>query len=455
MEQNQLIKDLTGGNVTKELLKYAAPFVAASLLQVLYNMVDLIVVGQFVGSVGLSAVGIGGHLLILITTFVIGFSSGGQIYIAQIVGSGQIDRLNRTIGTLFTLLFASGALISVIGVIFSPSLIGVLNTPSEAVAQTRDYMVVCCSGVIFIAGYNVVSAILRGMGESRLPLWFALIATIVNIILDLVFVGALGMKSGGAALATIIGQGVSFIISIIYLYRHKDAFGFDFKLKSYKPVKEPLVVIVKLGLPMGIQQILIQTSMMYVNACINACGITASAVDAVGSKINGLMGVVSSSMHSASAAMIGQNIAAGKTDRVSKVFWTNEIVNTIFLAGIAVVFLLFPAQVFGIFNNEPEVLGMAPLYLKITLVMFATFAWMSAPLGLINGVGNARLNMILALFDGFVVRIGLTVLLGDIVGLGLTGYWLGNASAGFTTVIVGGVYYFSGLWKKRKLLVDS
>ncbi|MCR4841715.1 MAG: MATE family efflux transporter, partial [Eubacterium sp.] len=354
MKDESLIKDLTEGNVAKELIVYSLPFMGASILQVLYNLVDLAVVGHFVGSVGLSAVGIGGHLLMLITSFIIGFSAGGQIYISQLVGSKNYDKLNKTIGTLFVLLLGTGVLITIIGLIVSPHLIGILHTPEAAVSQTGDYMLICCGGVLFICGYNVVSAILRGMGESRLPMVFALVATAVNVVLDLVFVGAMGMQSAGAALATIIGQGVSFLISIVYLYIHRKSFGFDFKLSSFIPNRVVMGRIVRLGLPIGIQQIFIQVSMMFVNSRVNACSLTASAVDAVGAKLNGIMGVITASMQSASSAMIGQNIAAGKKDRVRKIFWTNEAVCTGFLVVIAILCLGFPTQVFSLFNSEEE-----------------------------------------------------------------------------------------------------
>ena len=450
-----MIKDLTEGNVAKQLLSYATPFILASILQALYGLVDIVIVGQFVGSTGISAVGISGQVLVLLTAMAIGFSSGGQIYIAQLVGAKNLERLNRTIGTLFSLLGLLAVGLTILGLCFCPTILRLLNTPEEAFPQARMYMMVCSIGLLFIYGYNGVCAVLRGMGESKLPLFFVGIATVVNIVLDFLFIGGFGLAATGAALATVLGQAVSFIASSIYLYRRRKAFGFDFRPASFQIDSHAATIITKLGVPLALQQVLINVSMMFVNSKVNSCGLTASAVDSVGTKINSIMGVVCGAMNAATSAMVGQNIAAGKKERIQRIFWTNEGICCIFFVIVACMFWFFPAQIFSIFNREPEVLALAPLYLKIAIVFYATFATMSAPLGIINGVGHAKLNLILAIADGFVVRIGLTVLFGDVLGMGLPGYWLGNAVAGFTTTIVGGLYYASGRWKKRTLLTEQ
>lgn len=453
--EKSFVTDLTEGNVPKQLMSYAAPFIFASILQSVYGLVDLVVVGQFVGSTGLSAVGISGQVMFLLTAMAIGFSSGGQIVISQLVGSKNLKRLNVTIGTLFSLLGILAIILTILGIIFCPSILSLLNTPEEAYAQAKSYLLICSIGMIFIYGYNGVCATLRGMGESKLPLYFVAIASVVNIVLDLLFVGGFKMQSAGAALATVLGQAVAFICSVIYLYKKRENFGFDFKLSSFKMEEKTAKVIIKLGLPMALQQMLINISMLYVNSCVNQCGLVASAVDSVGGKINGLMGVVCSSMNSAGAAMVAQNIGAGKKDRVVKIFWTSEGICMCFLALIIVLFMGCPTQIFRIFNQEPAVLAMAPTYLRIAIIFYATFATMAAPLSIINGVGNAGLNLGLAILDGFVVRISLTVLLGYTLGMGLEGFWLGNALAGFTTTIIGGIYFLSGRWKKRELLLHK
>ena len=213
-----LVKDLTKGNVTRQLLIFAMPLLLSNALQAIYNIVDMIIVGQFIGGSGMSAVSIGGDVLHLLTFVAMGFSSAGQVLIARDVGAKNYESVKNIIGTMFTFLLIASLSISVICLIIREPILNWLNTPAESFKFTMDYTVTCMVGLVFIYGYNIVSAILRGMGDSRRPFVFVGIAAILNIVLDLLFVAVFKMEVFGAALATVIGQGVSFIISIIYLY---------------------------------------------------------------------------------------------------------------------------------------------------------------------------------------------------------------------------------------------
>lgn len=453
-QTNSLSRDLTTGNVTKQLLSFALPFVLSSILQTAYNLVDMIVVGQFVGSVGLSAVSIGGQVTNLLTHLGLGFASGGQILIAQLMGVKDRDGIKHTIGTLFTALSLLSIVLGTLGCIFCRPLLGLLNTPEEAMGEAISYLFTCCLGMFFIYGYNVVSSILRGLGNSRWPFIFIAIASVVNLILDLFFVAVLHMGTFGAALATVMGQAVSFIIAIIYLYRSRESFGFDFKLKSFAIDKSKLKPLVRLGIPLALQSC-ITISMMFVDSFINAYGLVAAAVNGVGGKLYGLMSIIASSVEAAGGTMIGQNMAAGKLDRVKKILGVSYFICIAFFLVTAIAALFFPKEIFSVFNNEPEVLAMAPMYMRISIIMYLGFALMAPSLALINGVGFASLSLIIALLDGVVFRIGLSLLLGIGMNMGLPGFFLGSALASHVSVIMGGIYMFGGKWKKRRLLVDS
>ncbi len=208
MENNKtMARDLTQGSVTKLLLTFAFPLLCSNLLQTVYNMVDMVVVGHFVGKTGLSAVSIGGDVLGLLTFLVMGFSNAGQVILSQYIGAGRHDRVKGTIGTMFTLTFGMALVLSVACGLFLDRFLILMNTPEECLQYAWDYSFICILGLVFIYGYNLVSAILRGMGDSKHPLMFIAVATVVNLVLDLAFVAGLGMGPGGAALATVIARG--------------------------------------------------------------------------------------------------------------------------------------------------------------------------------------------------------------------------------------------------------
>ncbi len=444
-----LITNLAEGPVFRQLARFALPIMLANLLQAVYSMVDMVVVGQFGGAAGLSAVGIGGQLQMLFLTVGMGFSNGGQVVISQQVGVGS-ERISKTIGTLLSTELILAVIVGVIGIVFHNPILHMMNTPSAAYAQAVQYLVICSCGMIFIYGYNALCAILRGMGESRLPLVFIAIASLVNVALDLIFVGALQLGAGGAAAATVIAQGISFLCALIYLYRHKEAAQFDFRLRSFAIDLPQLKALSRLGIPSVVQQFMITASITFVNAQINSFDVIASAVDSVGSKLNTVANIVTGAISTASATMIAQSFAAKKNDRVRKVFWTGAAIGMIWWLILAAAYLLFPRQIFGLFTTDAEVLAMAPSYLMIAVIWLLTLCTMIGPFSLVQGVGFASFNLIVGILDGVVARIGLSLLLGHIMGL--YGYWLGSGLAGFVTTFAMGAYYLTGRWKNRSLI---
>ena len=453
MEQT-MIRDLTTGSVGKELLRFSFPFMLSNALQTIYNLVDMVIVGQFVGSVGLSAVSIGGQLMWLMCCLAIGYTSGGQIFISQLVGAGDHAGVRRTIGTIFTTMAGFSLVIATLGIVFCDPLLALLNTPPEALDQARDYVLICAAGMFFVYGYNTVSAILRGMGDSTRPFLFIAISALLNVILDLIFVGPLGMASAGAALATILAQAVSFIISIIYLYRRKESFGFDFRLRSFLPDGKTFAALSRLGLPLTVQSTAINVSMLYVSAGVNSYGLVYSSTFGIGGKLQSVMFIITNSISTASASMFGQNLGAGKHDRVKKIFWFGNLYCMIFFLVVTVFCLTIPVPVFRLFTKDPDVLAQAAHYMVVQVVMFSGFASMTAGIALINGIGNGSLSLITALLDGAVVRIGLCMLLAGPLGWGVWGYFWGNALAGYVSTLIGWLYYLTGAWKRRKLMID-
>ena len=453
VKQKTLIKDLTSGPVTLQLLQFALPIMLSNLLQTAYNMADMVIIGQFGGSTGLSSVSIGGDVLHLFMFLGMGFGTAGQIIVSQYVGAGRRQDLNRVIGTLFTSIASLSLVLTVIGFSLSGWLLQVLHAPEASAAGARDYIYCCTAGLIFTLGYNMVSAILRGMGDSKHPMMFVAVSAMTNIVLDLLFVGLFRWGAFGAAFATVLSQGLSLVLSIIYLYRNREAFCFDFKRTSFR--MDPAIVkhVVRLGIPIAIQTSAASISALFVSSHVNVYGVAASAVTGVGARLSSLALIVANSMNVSSAAMIGQCFGAGKMDRIRQAFFRVFLVDFVFVSVLTVIILSFPTFVFGLFNKDPEVLELAKMYAPVAAITFMGFSLRSPSLGLINGLGHSRMNFLMGLLEGFILRIGLTYLLGVVLGFGIQGFWYGSAIASYGYGLVGFPYMLSGKWKQRKTVI--
>ena len=453
MSDRSIIKDYTVGNPMKQLLVFSLPFMASNVLQQAYSLADTIIVGRYLGSAGLTAASNASNIIMIFLLTCIGFCSAGQIIISQHIGAGNRDRLRMTIGTMMTFTFIMGVVFMIIPFIFARQLLQLMNIPAEAFDGAMDYVKVCAFSNFIMSVYNGVSATLRGMGDSRHPMIFIMISSILNVILDIIFVGPLGMGCFGAALATVISQAISCLCSLIFMYRRRDAIGFDWKLASFRPDKKEAKILFKLGIPIMIQSVAVTVSMMVIHAWVNKYGLIASAVGAVGSKISMVAGICGHALNASGSTLVGQNFAAGKHKRVTITLGCIMVLGFAFSALISLLVIAFPEQIFGIFNSDPEVLKMCHTYVPITCIDAFGFATRAVAFAFINGIGFSTLSFVGGLTDGIVCRIGFALLFQVVFGLGLFGLWLGNALAGNVFILVGGIYYLTGLWKKRKSLV--
>lgn len=445
-----MVRDLTQGSVPRLLFAFAMPLFLSNALQAVYNIVDMIVVGQVLGGTGMSAVSTGGNVLHILTFLAMGFSGAGQVIIARDVGQKDMNAVKRTIGSMFTLLLGMSLFIAVLCYCIRDTILSLVNTPAEAWAYTMDYTVICIFGLVFIYGYNVVSAIMRGMGDSKRPFMFVAIAALANMVLDILFVAVLHMEVAGAALATVIGQGISFVYAIIYLYRHRDGFGFDFKPASFIPDRHTVGKICALGLPMALQSAAISISQTVVAAWVNSFGVIYSAVAGILSKINMMIGIMTQSVTTAGASMVGQNLGARQYKRVPVILgWATG--SSLVLATIAAVLMsVFPEPICALFTQDQLVLAEAGIIVLPCILNFLGAASRCFAFAIINGSGNSRLNLLVAILDGMIARIGVAWLLGWALTMGPQGFWLGDAVAGFMPFLIGGTYYLLGFWKRDK-----
>ena len=445
------IRDFTKGNIAKQLIVFSAPLFLSNLMQVVYNMADMLIVGQVHGKVGISAVSVGGDLCNLLTFIAIGFSNAGQVLVAKYIGAGQKDKLGRFTGTMCSFLLSSAVIISFFSIIFQDALLKFMQTPDAAYKDAAEYSLICMIGLVFIYGYNMVSAVLRGMGDSKHPFIFVSLAAVLNIILDIIFVMWLGIGAKGAALATVISQGASFLICAVFLFRKRKEFELSAKVRDFIiPDKAMLSSLIKLGIPMAIKMASVQISKLFVNSQINAYGVEVSAFAGIANKISSISNLISAAMNTAGSTMVGQNISAGKEDRVKDILKALSVITLAVSTVMTLGFYIFQNEIIGFFaDGDASVIAVGEHFFIIALLLFYASAMRAIMNALLNGSGNTKVNFATAVFDGIVMRFGLAILFGMVLKMEYYGFWLGDALAGFTPFVIGVVFYVTGWWKKN------
>jgi len=434
------------------LLRFVLPFLLANALNSLYNTVDTIIIGQFLGSYGIVAVSMGGKMLNLFTIISISLSAAGQVLISQHIGAGERQELNPTIGNLFTELFSISLVFAVATFVFGENILRIINTPEESIASALSYLRITSLGLPLIFGYNGVSSVLRAMGDSKSPLIFIAIATALNIVLDIVFILVFGLGVAGTALATVMGQGVSLVFSISLLYRKRDRFGFDFRLSSFKIQWRRFWLLLKLGLPLSMRGVFIVSTQFYLLSYINGYGIAAAAAYNVSDRIYHVANIFSMSAREAADTIVAQNIGAKRLDRVKETVKCVAIVSFTAAGVMSIVSILFPNFIFSLFTPDPEVLSQARVYMLICCIIYILTAAIAPYEGVVAGTGNAKLGFLGGMLDGVFFRVGFGMLFGLMLGMGAQGFFLGDALARLGIVFVGAVYYHSGAWKNYRIL---
>lgn len=455
MKSGRVGTNLTEGRILKTLLIFAIPIVLTNLIQQLYSMVDLMIVGQFVGSVGTVGVATGGEIADLITPIAMGFATAGQIYIAQLAGAKDERRSKETIGTLLTLMFLLSFICMAAAILFCRPILNLLNCPVEALGQAESYMMITAAGMPFIFGYNAVCGILRGLGESKRPLYFIIVAAVINIIMDILLVAVFRMGAAGTAVATVLSQLGSFGAAFYYMARHREHFEFEMKLSYFKMKAEPLKIILELGIPQVVRSMFVRFSMLWVNSNINSYGLIVSATNSVGNKINKFLEVFVQGVDTASGAMIGQNLGAKKHERAKNVVWVTLGCCLVFASICAVLSLTSAHQIFEIFTTDAAVVEMSSLYMRIMILHFYMSAVTGTFQAMITGSGFVSLGFLIGILDGVICRIGFSLLFVQVFQMGFSGYWMGTACARTLPGLLCFLYFMSGKWKTRKLLAEK
>lgn len=443
-------RSLTEGNITTQLILFAIPYMSANLLQALYGAVDTVVVGHFTNAAGLSAAAIGSQFMLLINGIIIGLSMGGTILIARYFGARSDKDIKETIGTMFTLFAIVSIILTLVMFAFVKPLVSIIQTPPEAVSQTEGYIFISSAGISFMFAYNALSAMLRGFGDSKSPLIFVAIASVCNVIGDLIFVAVFKMGAPGAALATILSQGLSAVLAVIYL--KKQNFHFDFKLSSFRIKAEKLKNLLYIGLPVSVQMSMTTVSSMFIMATVSIMGdVVASAAIGITSKINGFVRLPPVAFSAAISAMVSQNMGANRPKRAVRCLYTGIIVTLVF--GVISFSLLqfYPAHVIEIFTPESELIYATSQYLKSYSINCILVCFVFCLNGFFNGCGHTRFSMVNNLMAAFLLKVPAAWFISKMPGADLFSVGFATPLSSLLSITVGIIYLRSGKWRKLKL----
>ena len=451
-KENKFLKDMTKGTPWKLLLQFAVPLFIGNIFQQLYNMVDSIIVGNFVGPNALGAIGTTNSLNFLFFSLVAGLSVGIGIIVAQFFGSNNEEKVKDTIGNTIWIVLISSVIMACIGFFIAKPVLVLLRTDKVILGDATAYLKVTSIGICCTGLYNGVSSILRALGDSKTPLIFLIFASLVNVVLDLWFVLGLGWGVVGAGVATAFSQFLSAVTCIFYAYKSNTYFRLkkkNLKLNSYIVEKS-----LRLGIPVALQNSLIAFSLIVLQAIVNGYGATFTTAFTVISRIETLVQQPFMSLGAAVSTYTGQNLGAGKTDRVVKGFNSSNVMNVIFSAVVLVLFWTFTSPIVSIFGKDAEVLRIASDGLRITSCFYVFLGLIYTTRNVLNGAGDAMFS----LFTGIVEcigRVGFAYPLTLIPFLGSYGVFVATGITWMLNGLFSLIRYKRGKWKTINLVVHN
>lgn len=443
-----MVKSFTKGSPAKHLFFFAMPILLGSFFRQFYSIVDSIVVGRFLGKNMLAAVGASFPVIFAIISFIIGVTSGFTIVVSQYFGAKKTERVKATISTMYFFVFVFSILATVLSLIFSKDIFLMLNLPKHLLKDATLYFNVYVSGLVLFFGYSGTSAILRGLGDSKTPLYFLIFSTLLNIILDIVLIYFLHFQIEGVAYATIISQGLAFLFLVIYTYKRNenlrislDAFIFDFYIfkKAFK-----------IGFPSGIQMIAVSFGMIIISRIVNNFGTNVIAAYAVAMRIDSLGTLPAMSYRQALSSFTGQNVGAGKFNRVIQGYKSSLLQSIIICMIMTLVIVFFGNDLMRLFTDDKEVIRIGTEYLVIVSSFYVLFALLFNSNGALKGAGDAIVPMFITIFALWVVRIPVAYYLSGF--LGERGVWYAVPIGWGVGAVFSTLYFISGRWKNKGIV---
>lgn len=463
------MRDLSKGKEAKVILNFAIPMLLGNLFQQTYSFVDSMIVGRLIGDEALAAVGATFPIIFALISFIIGIASGGTIIISQYYGAKNIPKVRNTVDTIFIFVFFASLLIMGLGIGFSRQIYEYLHLPPEIIPYATTYLNTFLSGTILLFGFNGICSILRGIGDSRTPVYFLIIASLLNILLDFVFIKFLNLGIRGAALATVAANGITFIAAAIYLNKTHKVLRINFIHLKFD--KEVFWQSVKIGVPSGFQQTFVALGMIALFRIVNHFDTHVITAYSIAGRIDGLAMQPAMTFGQALSAFVGQNIGAGKIDRVRKGLLATLLMSIIVSVSVTIFVILLRIPLIELFTNTNQVIAVGSKYLVIVSSAYIIFSIMFSLNGVMRGAGDTLVPMFITLISLWIIRIPFASLLSgrflEILnnwGINLNlpplmsgklaevGIWFSVPIAWATGAIFSFFYYKTGKWKLKAII---
>ena len=439
------MKELTSGNEARLIFKFAMPMLLGNLFQQLYNIVDTIIVGNFLGKEALAAVGASFPIVFTLISLIIGVASGGTIVIAQYFGAGDHNSVKKAIHTMYIFLTIASVVLTLVGIPLTEQIFRMIRLPEEIMPEATTYLSIYLSGLIAFFGFNATSAILRGLGDSKTPLYFLMISTLFNIGLDLLFIVVFEWGIAGAAIATVISQAGAFLTAVVYLHRNHKLI--DFNLPAYRFDRKIFWQSLRIGLPTGFQHTFVSLGMMAIMSIVNTFGTNVIAGYAAAIRIDSLSILPAMNFSAALATFVGQNIGAGRSDRVRRGLAATLLMSSVVSLVVMAVVILFKYPLMGMFTKDTEVIRIGGEYLLIVSSFYLLFTAMFMINGVLRGAGDTLIPMFITLTSLWVIRIPFAWLFSR--SMGETGIWWSVPAGWGIGLVLSFLYYLTGRWKTK------
>lgn len=442
------MKNLTEGNSGSLIFKFAVPMLIGNVFQQMYNIVDSIFVGRYVGKEALAAVGASFPLIFMLISFVVGVAMGTTIIISQYFGARDMKMVKRSIDTMYIFLFFASVLVTVLGISLSGTIFRLIRLPEAVIPQAVTYFNVYLTGTIFFFGFNGISSVLRGLGDSKTPLYFLVISTVMNVILVWLFVAVFRWGVAGSAWATVISQAGAFFTSIIYLNKTHEVV----KLNSLKLIFDRAIFrkSLKIGLPTGLQQTFVSLGMLAVTRIVNGFGTDAIAAYSAAGRLDSLAGMPAMNFGAALSTFVGQNLGANKPERVKQGLKATFLMSGALALITSLFVIVFRKSLMHLFTSDANVIAIGAEYLVIVSSFYIFFSTMFVIGGVMRGAGDTIIPMFITLFALWAIRIPAAWIMSEYFGV--DGIWWSIPVAWFIGMMLSYLYYLKGNWKSKVIV---
>ncbi len=463
------MKDLTFGKERNVIIRFAIPMLLGNLFQQTYSLINAIIVGKLIGEEALAATGASYPIIFVLISFIIGVSTAGTIIVSQYFGAKDFDRVRKSIDTILIFALSSSILITVLGICVGRQIFILTNLPKEILPEATSYLNIFLGGTFLMFGFNGIMAILRGLGDSKTPLFFLIMATLLNILLDLLFVWVFRMGIQGAAIATVSANGIAFLAAALYLNKTHKLIQIRIRKMNFDwfIFRQSL----RIGLPSGLQQTFIALGGLALYSIVNLFDTNVIAAYSVAGRIDSLAILPATTFGQSLSTFVGQNLGAGRVDRVKKGLRSTILISVSVSIGIALVIVLLKSALLHLFTNNQEVIFYGSQYLSIVCVGYIIFGYMASINGVMRGAGDTLIPMFITLFAFWIIRVpvaaifsgrmydfllnwGFNVDLPSVFkgSLKEAGIWLSLPVSWGVGATCSTIYYFTGKWKKKRIV---